>query len=317
MGSAGSALDGLCWGRDTRSGMSTSVLSDEGPAPLAPRRVRSRCAPGSTGRTREEGVWTRTTVLPMQTHQRGASVGTQGLGPSREEWRRAKAAIPASLPAHDVPAERTLVRLDGHAGTGSVVSEVADCSSVTRGNDDQRLDRADIRARVHVPADQHLSCPRCAGSAVHASMAQSSAWAHAPTRAQHGGHPSRSTTEEQEASGWAHVLGHRLGTLRDHAAPACLHRLCRGLPLASLAARLPRLWNTKTSHTNRIAGGVPRPRGTKPGRWWGSRTWNAQTGNGGTRSLLKRCAPPRVRRPSLHTTSTSLHLRPHRPLPWG
>jgi hypothetical protein len=58
------------------------------------------------------------TVFQMQTHQWGASVGNPGNGPSREELRRAKATIQASVTAHRFPASRTVLCLDGHSGTG-------------------------------------------------------------------------------------------------------------------------------------------------------------------------------------------------------
>jgi hypothetical protein len=62
----------------------------------------------------------------------------------------------ASREARSFCAERMVLRLDGQYGTGAVVSDLADCSSVTRGNDDTLLDRGAIQARLHLPADQHL-----------------------------------------------------------------------------------------------------------------------------------------------------------------
>jgi len=87
----------------------------------------------------------------MHTHQWVASFGNPGNGQYREELRRAKTSIQASIKAHDFPAERTLVRLDGQYGSGAVVADVSDLSYVTRGKDYQLLDRADVQARLHLP----------------------------------------------------------------------------------------------------------------------------------------------------------------------
>ena len=125
--------------------------------PAPQRRLRPLCAPGYTGRKRGEIVRTRTTVLQMHTHQWVASFGNPGNGQYREELRRAKTTIQEYIKAHGFPAERTLVRLDGQYGTGAVVSDLGDFAYVTRGKDYNLLDRADVQARLHLPADQHLS----------------------------------------------------------------------------------------------------------------------------------------------------------------
>src|SRR5579885_1856465 len=95
----------------------------------------------------------------MHTHQWVATFGNPGNGQYREELRRVKATIQAYITAYSFPASRTLLRLDGPYGTGAVVSDVANFSYVTRGKDYKLLDRADIQARLHLPADQHLSSP--------------------------------------------------------------------------------------------------------------------------------------------------------------
>jgi hypothetical protein len=125
--------------------------------PAPQRRLRPLCAPGYTGRKRGEVVRTRTTILQMHTYQWIASFGNPGNGQYREELRRAKEAIQTYIKAHDFPAERTLLRLDGQYGTGAVISDVSDFSYVTRGKDYSLLDRADIQARLNLPADQHLN----------------------------------------------------------------------------------------------------------------------------------------------------------------
>ena len=127
--------------------------------PAPQRRLRPLCAPGYTGRKRGEVVRTRTMILQAHTHQLLGTFGNAGNGQSREELRRAKAAIQASIQAHGCSAERTLLRLDGQYGTRAVVSDLSNFSDGTRGKDDTLLDRTDIQVRLHLPADQHLSSP--------------------------------------------------------------------------------------------------------------------------------------------------------------
>src|SRR5512135_160122 len=93
----------------------------------------------------------------MHTHQWVASFGNPGNGQYREELRRAKASIQTYVKAHSFPNEQTLLRLDGQYGSRAVISDVADFSYVTRGKDYGVPDRAAIQARLHLPADQHLS----------------------------------------------------------------------------------------------------------------------------------------------------------------
>lgn len=140
----------------TREAARHRALPQTPDRPAAQRRLRPLCAPGYTGRKRGEVGRTRTTVLQMQTHEWVATFGNPGNGHYREELRRAKAAIQTYLKVQSFPAERTLLRLDGQYGTGAVVSDVADLSYVTRGKDYGLLDRADVQARLHLPADQHL-----------------------------------------------------------------------------------------------------------------------------------------------------------------
>ena len=67
--------------------------------------------------------------------------------------------IQAYVKAHDFLPEHALLRLDGQYGTGAVVSDLAGFSYVTRGKDYRLLDRAEVQARLHLPADQHLTQP--------------------------------------------------------------------------------------------------------------------------------------------------------------
>ena len=141
----------------TREAARQRALPQTPDRPAPQRRLRPLCAPGYTGRKRGEIVRTRTTVLQMHTHQWVASFGNPGNGQYREELRRVKTSIQEYIKAHSFPTERTLLRLDGQYGSGAVVSDVADFAYVTRGKDYKLLDRADIQARLHLPADQHLS----------------------------------------------------------------------------------------------------------------------------------------------------------------
>jgi hypothetical protein len=143
----------------TREAARQRALPQTPDRPPPQRRLRPLCAPGYTGRKRGEVVRSRTTVLQMHTHQWVASFGNPGNGQYREELRRAKTSIQAYIKAHDFPAERTLVRLDGQYGSGAVVADVSDLSYVTRGKDYKLLDRAEVQVRLHLPADQHLSSP--------------------------------------------------------------------------------------------------------------------------------------------------------------
>ncbi len=113
--------------------------------------------PFYTGRKRGEVVRTRTTVLQAHTHQWLASFGNPGNGQYREELRRAVRVIQAYVKAHDFPPEHALLQMSGQYGTGAVVSDLAGFSYVTRGKDYRLLDRAEVQARLHLPADQHLT----------------------------------------------------------------------------------------------------------------------------------------------------------------
>jgi hypothetical protein len=141
----------------TREAARQRALPKSPDRPAPQRRLRSLCAPGYTGRKRGEVVRSRTTALHMHTHQWLASFGNPGNGQYREELRRAKAAIQTYITAHHFPAERTLLRLDGQYGSGAVIADMADFAYVTRGKDYAVLDRPDVQARLHLPADQHVN----------------------------------------------------------------------------------------------------------------------------------------------------------------
>jgi hypothetical protein len=104
-------------------------------------------------------VRTRTTVLQAHTHQWLASFGNPGNGQYRVELHRTVAAIQSYVKAHGFPEERAILRLDGQYGTGAVVCDLEGFSYVTRGKDYRLLDRAEVQARLHLPADQQLEHP--------------------------------------------------------------------------------------------------------------------------------------------------------------
>jgi hypothetical protein len=69
------------------------------------------------------------------------------------------AVIQSYIQAHGCSEQHTLVRLDGQYGTPAVVADLAGLSYVMRGKDYQLLDRPEMQARLHLPADQQLSSP--------------------------------------------------------------------------------------------------------------------------------------------------------------
>jgi hypothetical protein len=151
----------------TREAARQRALPKTADRPAPWRRLRPLCAPGYTGRKRGEIVRTRTTVLQAHTHHWLLTVGNPGNGEYRAELRRAVAAIQLYLNAYHHPKERTLLRLDGHYGTGAVLPEFAGLLYVMRGKDYPILKRAEIQTRLNFPADQYLqhedkrglSCP--------------------------------------------------------------------------------------------------------------------------------------------------------------
>lgn len=143
----------------TREAARQRALPKTPDRPGAQRRLRPLCAPGYTGRKRGEVVRTRTTVLQAHTHQWLATFGNPGNGEYRAELRQAVAAIHEYLKAHQQSGARTLLRLDGQYGTGAVVADLAGLAYVLRGKDYHLLARAEVQARLHLPADQQFSHP--------------------------------------------------------------------------------------------------------------------------------------------------------------
>ncbi len=143
----------------TREAARQRALPKSPDRPAPQRRLRPLCAPGYTGRKRGEVVRTRTTILQAHSHQWLGSFGNAGNGQYREELRRAVATIQRYAKAHAQPVERVLLRLDGQYGTRAVLAELAGLAYVMRGKDYQLLDRPEVQARLHLPADQQFSRP--------------------------------------------------------------------------------------------------------------------------------------------------------------
>ncbi len=131
--------------------------SDELPPPF--RRLDDVCAPGYTGRKRGQVVRTRTVVSQAHSYQWLGTFGNRGNGRYREELRQGLAAITRYLTAHHLPAELTLLRLDGQYGTGAVLSDLAGFAFVTRGKEYTVLDHPLVQARLHLPPDQFQQRP--------------------------------------------------------------------------------------------------------------------------------------------------------------
>jgi hypothetical protein len=143
----------------TREAARQRALPQTPDRPPAQRRLRPLCAPGYTGRKRGEVVRTRTIVSQAHSYQWLGSFGNPGNGRYREELRRAVAAIHSYLSAHQFAQECVLLRLDGQYGTGAVLADLAGLCYVMRGKDYQLLDRAEIQARLHLPADGLFTRP--------------------------------------------------------------------------------------------------------------------------------------------------------------
>jgi hypothetical protein len=138
----------------TREAARQRALPQGDDLPPAFRRLDDMCAPGYRGRKRGETVRTRTTVSQAHSYQWLGSFGNRGNGRYREELRKGLAAIGRYLVAHQLPQERTLLRLDGQYGNGAVLSDVAGFAFVTRGKDYSLLDHPLVQARLHLPPDQ-------------------------------------------------------------------------------------------------------------------------------------------------------------------
>ena len=111
------------------------------------------------GRKRGQVVRTRTVISQAHSFQWLGSFGNRGNGRYRTELRQALAAITRYLTAYQLPQERTLLRLDGQYGTGTVLADLAGFAYVTRGKDYTVLDHPLVQARLHLPADPFQQRP--------------------------------------------------------------------------------------------------------------------------------------------------------------
>jgi len=123
------------------------------------RRLDDVCAPGYRGRKRGQVVRTRTVISQAHSFQWLGSFGNRGNGRYREELRQGLTAIGRYLTAHQLPRERTLLRLDGQYGTGAVLVDLAGFAFVTRGKEYSVLDHPLVQARLHLPPDQFQQRP--------------------------------------------------------------------------------------------------------------------------------------------------------------
>jgi len=143
----------------TREAARQRALPKTEDLPAPQRRLNQTCAPGYTGRKRREVVRTRTVVSQAHSYQWLGSFGNRGNGRYRTELRQALAAIGRYLTAHQLPQERTLLRLDGQYGSGAVLSDLAGFAFVTRGKEYSVLDHFLIQVRLHLPPDQFQQRP--------------------------------------------------------------------------------------------------------------------------------------------------------------
>ncbi|MGH2494795.1 MAG: hypothetical protein ACRDIV_08825 [Ktedonobacteraceae bacterium] len=138
----------------TREAARQRALPQTEALPAAFRRLDDVCAPGYTGRKRGQVVRTRTVVSQAHTYQWLGTFGNRGNGSYRVELRKALTAMSRYLTAHQLPKERTLLRLDGQYGTAAILSDLAGFAFVTRGKDYRVLDHPLVQARLHLPPDQ-------------------------------------------------------------------------------------------------------------------------------------------------------------------
>jgi hypothetical protein len=98
-------------------------------------------------------------VVRPTAESRLGSFGNKGNGRYREELRKGLAAMSRYLASHHFPQERTLLRLDGQYGTGTVLVDLAGFAFVTRGKEYSVLDHPLVQARLHLPPDQFQQRP--------------------------------------------------------------------------------------------------------------------------------------------------------------
>jgi hypothetical protein len=158
MGSTSKPVDSLRHRWDARSSPPTRLAKDRGSA-CATAALASAVCPWLHGaQARRNRSYPHHRLAGSYPSVVG-TFGNPGNGEYRAELRRAVAAIRDYLKAHHHPEERALLRLDGQYGTGAVLANLAGLAYVLRGKDYQILKRAEIQARLKLPADQHLTHP--------------------------------------------------------------------------------------------------------------------------------------------------------------
>ena len=143
----------------TREAARQRALPQTEELPPPSRRLDDVCAAGYTGRKRGQVVRTRTVISQAHTYQWLGSFGNRGNGRYRAELHQGLSAITRYLTAHQIPSERTLLRLDGQYGTGAVLADLAGFAFVTRGKEYTVLDHPLVQARLHLPPDQFQQRP--------------------------------------------------------------------------------------------------------------------------------------------------------------
>jgi hypothetical protein len=143
----------------TREAARQRALPKTEDLPPAFRRLDEVCAPGYRGRKRGQVVRTRTTISQSHTFHWLGSFGNRGNGRYRDELRKGLSAIGRYLTAYQLDPSRTLLRLDGQYGTGTVLVDLAGFAFVTRGREYTVLDHPQVQARLHLPPDQSQQRP--------------------------------------------------------------------------------------------------------------------------------------------------------------
>jgi len=143
-------------GDATRQAARQRALPATWDLPPASRRMDAVCTKGYMGRKRGEVVRTRMTLLLAHTQQWFATYGNAGNGDYRGELLRLIQVLGLYASKENIPLAQVILRLDGQYGDLAVIIDLASSglSFVTRGKDYGLLDRSEIQAHLHRPADE-------------------------------------------------------------------------------------------------------------------------------------------------------------------
>lgn len=199
----------------TRETARQRALPQTDDLPPSFRRLDEVCAPGYRGRKRGQVVRTRTTISQAHSYHWLGSFGNRGNGGYREELRKGLSATGRYLTAYQLEPSRTLLRLDGQYGTGTVLADLAGFAF---------LNHPLVQARLHLPPDQIQQRPesravRSLYDCPDIPVGPEGRCAVPRSR----GNPSN---HEKEESRWSHVYGHCVRTLLYQPATTRLYR-CR------------------------------------------------------------------------------------------